>query len=226
MNDQLTNYALMAWTAFEEQDYPTLERYGAILYNHFVHNPTDILNLKNPLLVGKVFQACLGFEEPDYDVQEVKAENAFLCFSQSLNSDCSGVHDEACARMMILLIREMKYLKNKVEQSCSGNCANPYSILALLNDGMPNDMPMAANTKMLFTAYYLYTEMLNKDCVANEFVIPNEKQLFEQVKYHVIYNCNQIARTSNTRTAQLGKIVYDKVCEQLRKDIQSYSGSM
>ena len=87
MNNQLNFNAVMAWTAFGVQDYSGLEQYGGQVYNYFVHNPCDILKLDNPLLIGKVFQVCLGFQEPDEDIQEVRAENAFLCFSQALKSD-------------------------------------------------------------------------------------------------------------------------------------------
>lgn len=94
----------MAWTAFGAQDYSNLEQYGKEIYNYFVHNPDEILRLDNPLLIGKVFQVCLGFQEPDEDIQEVRAENAFLCFSKALESDKINVHDEAAARIMLLLM--------------------------------------------------------------------------------------------------------------------------
>lgn len=77
----------MAWAAFGAQDYYSLERYGGEIYNYFVHNPNEILQIESPLLIGKIFQVCLGFQEPDEDIQEVRAENAFLCFSQALKSE-------------------------------------------------------------------------------------------------------------------------------------------
>ena len=219
MNSQLNFNALMAWTAFGAQDYAGLEKHGREIYNFFVHNPGDILELDNPLLIGKVFQVCLGFQEPDEDVQEVRAENAFLCFSQALNSDKVNVHDEASARLMILLIRDQRHLKNKVEQSCQNELASPYSILDMYDSGLPNDMPMATNTKMLFTAYYLYNGIIDKLSVSKEFVNANEKIAFENVKSHVIDNCNQLAKTSSSRKIELGNIVFNKICERLHKDI-------
>ena len=91
----------MAWTAFGSQDYSGLEQHGGVIYNYFVHNPGEILKLDNPLLFGKIFQVCLGFQEPDEDIQEVRAENAFICFSQALKSERGNVHDEASARLMM-----------------------------------------------------------------------------------------------------------------------------
>ena len=108
MNNLLNFNAVAAWAAFGAQDYSGLERHGNEIYNYFVHNPGELLKLDSPLLIGKVFQVCLGFQEPDEDIQEVRAENAFLCFSQALESDKANVHDEASARLMLLLIRDQK----------------------------------------------------------------------------------------------------------------------
>ena len=216
----------MAWAAFGAQDYATLEMYGNEIYNYFVHNPADILKLDSPLLIGKIFQACLGFQDPDQDIQEVRAENAFLCFSLALKSEKRNVHDEAAARLMILLIQGQRFLKNKVEQACVGEGTNPYDFFAVLNDGLPDDMPMAVNTKMLYAAYCQYNNIIDKTNVINEFVNPIEKKIFEHVKNHVLDNCNKLTGTTLLRKAELGNIIFDKICDQLRKDIESYSDNL
>lgn len=216
----------MAWTAFGVQDYSALEQHGGEIYNHFVHHPSDILNLDSPLLVGKVFQVCLGFQEPDEDIQEVRAENAFLCFSQALKSEKKSVHDEASARLMMLLIRDQKHLIGKVEQACRGKNVNPYSFLGMLDDGLPRDMPMATNTKMLFTAFSLYDGIIDKANVSNEFVNVGERNAFENVKRHILDNCRQLSNTSSERKIELGSLVFDKIRERLRKDIALYSSKM
>lgn len=226
MNDLLNFNALMAWTAFGTNDYSGLEEHGGEIYNYFVHNPSEILKLDNPLLIGKIFQVCLGFQEPDEDIQEVRAENAFICFSQAMESNRSNVHDEASARLMMLLIREQRHLINKVEQSCQNEHVNPYSIFDLVNNGLPNDMPMATNTKMLFTAYYLYDGIIDKANVGNEFVNANEKHAFENVKEHVLKYCSLLHNTTSERKVELGNIVFNKICERLRKDISYYSDEM
>lgn len=226
MNNQVNFSAIMAWTALGVQDYSGLERHGGELYNYFVHNPKEILNLDNPLLIGKVFQVCLGFQEPDEDIQEVRAENAFICFSQALKSEKTNIHDEASARLMMLLIRDQSHLKNKVAQSCQNENVNPYSPFGMFDDGLPNDMPMAANTKMLYTAYFLYDGIIDKNNVVNEFVNANEKSAYENVKSHVLDNCNQLRNTSLNRKKELGCIVFKKICERLRKDIALCSGSV
>jgi len=210
----------MAWAAFGAQDYAGLEQHGWEIYNYFVHHPAEILKLDNPLLIGKVFQVCLGFQEPDEDIQEVRAENAFICFSQAMKSDKANVHDEACARMMLLLIRDQKHLINKVEHACQNEHANPYSIFGMLNNGLPDDMPMATNTKMLFTAFYLYNDILDKANVANEFVNDMEKRAYLNVEKHVLYNSNQLQNTSQSRKIELGDIVFEKICKRLQKDIE------
>lgn len=226
MDNALSYNAMMAWTAFGMQDYSTLEQHANEIYNYFVHRPSELLHTDSPLLIGKIFQVCLGFQEPDQDIQEVRAENAFLCFSNALNSEKHNVHDEAAARLIMLLIQWQKYLTNKVEQACQAQCANPYSFFAMLNDGLPNDMPMATNTKMLFTAYYLFEEIIDKTNVVNEFIVPNERKAFEYVKKHVLDNCNMLERTPQYRKSELGNIVFDKICKQLREDIESYSDNM
>ena len=225
MNNQLNLTAIQALSAFQAQNYSELERLGSNIYNFFVHNPGDILNLENPLLVGKVFHVCLGFQEPDEDIQEVRAENAFICFSQVLNSSNNAIHDEACARLMMLLIREQRHLVGKVEQACRNENASPYNFFAILDDGLPGDMPMAANTKMLFTAYYLYDCIMDKANVSSAFTVPMEERSYINVKDHVLDNCRQID-TSLDRIIELGKIVVNKVRSKLRNDIERYSGML
>lgn len=217
---------MMAWTAFGVQDYSTLEQHGKEIYNYFVHKPSELLNIDNPLLIGKIFQACLGFQEPDQDIQEIRAENAFLCFSKAFNSEKENIHDEAAARLMMLLIQGQRYLIDKVEQACQAQSANPYSFFAMLNDGLPKDMPMAASTKMLFTAYYLFDKIIDKTNIVNEFSISNEKIAFEYVKQHILENCNLLVRTPQYRKSELGNIVFNKICKQLRDDIELYSNSL
>lgn len=225
MNNLLSFNAISAWTAFGVQDYSGLERHGNELYNYFVHNPGELLNLDSPLLIGEFFQVCIGFQEADEDIQEVRAENAFLCFSQALTSNKTNVHDEASARLMMLLIRDQIHLIGKVEQACQNEHANPYSFFDILDDGLPMDMPMATNTKMLFTAYYLYDGILDKAKVNNEFVNAGERNAYENVKKHIIDNCNQLSNTTSERKIELGEIVFEKICERLRKDIDLYSSS-
>ncbi len=225
MNNLLSFNAISAWTAFGVQDYSGLERHGNELYNYFVHNPGELLNLDSPLLIGKFFQVCIGFQEAEEDIQEVRAENAFLCFSQALTSNKTNVHDEASARLMMLLIRDQIHLIGKVEQACQNEHANPYSFFDILDDGLPMDMPMATNTKMLFTAYYLYDGILDKAKVNNEFVNAGERNAYENVKKHIIDNCNQLSNTTSERKIELGEIVFEKICERLRKDIDLYSSS-
>ena len=227
MNDLQNFNAVMAWTAFGAQDYAGLEQYGGEIYNYFVHNPADLLKFDSSLfLIGKVFQVCLGFQEPDEDIQEVRAENAFLCFFQALKSDKANVHDEASARLMMLLIRDQKHLKYKVEQACKNECANTYDIFCMQNNGLPKDMPLATNTKMLYASYYLYDRIIDKRNVYDEFVHAGERIACENVIKHVIANCSQLPRISSDRIIELGGIVFEKIFEKLKNDIILYSSHL
>lgn len=127
---------------------------------------------------------------------------------------------------MMLLIQGQRYLINKVEQACQVQGANPYSFFAMFNDGLPNDMPMAANTKLLFTAYYLFDKIIDKTNVVKGFINSNEKNAFEYVKQHVLDNCNLLEKTPQYRKAELGNIVFDKIYKQLRDDIELYSSKV
>ncbi len=220
MNDLLNYNAIMAWTAFGAQDYSGLEKYGNEIYNYFVHSPAKILKLDNPLLIGKVFQICLGFKEPDKDIQEVRAENAFICFSQALKSNKTNIHDEASARLMMLLIQYQMYLKNQVELAYQNESVNPYNIFSVFNNGLPKDMPADSNTKMLFTSYYLYNGIIDKDNVCDEFISAYERNIFEHVKTHVLDNCSKLIKTTANRKIELGSIIYDKLCKKLYQDIK------
>lgn len=223
MNNQLNIYATIAWTAYEAQDCSSLERYSGDVYNYFVHNPSEILKLDNPLLIGKIFQVSLDFYEPDEDIQEVRSENAFICFSQALKTGKANIHDEAAARLMLLLIRDQKHLINMVAQSCLNEHYNPYNIFSTIHNGLPNDMPMATNTKMLYTAYYLYDGIIDKENVINGFTNTKEKSAYDYVKNHVIDNCLMSCNTSSDRKIELGQMVFEKICEKLHKEIMLYS---
>jgi len=87
-------------------------------------------------------------------------------------------------------------------------------------------MPMATNTKMLFTAYYLYDSIIDKANVISEFVNVGERNAFENVKKHVLDNCRQLQNTSSERKAELGGIVFEKICKRLKKDIELYSNNI
>ena len=225
MNEQLNLNAISAWDSFCNEDYYSLERSGVNVYNYFVHHPADILNLDNPLLIGRVFQVCLGFRVPDEDIQEVRAENAFICFSQALESQKTSIHDEASARLMILLIRDRRHLINKIQSACQGSHPNPYNFLSMFDSELPPDMPMDTNTKTLFAAYYLYDCIMDKANVSSAFTVPMEERSYINVKDHVLDNCRQID-TSLDRIIELGKIVVNKVSSKLRNDIESYSGML
>ena len=88
---------------------------------------------------------------------------------------------------------------------------------------MPYDMPLATNTKMLFVAYSLYESIQEKLNVDEEFINPIEREAFRYVRAHVLDNCNQFTKTKPQRMAELGKIVFDKICKKLRSDIEEYS---
>lgn len=213
----------MAWAAFGVRDYAKLLKHGNEVYHYFLQNPLDLLNLDSPLMIGKVFQICLGFQEPNEDIQEVRAENAFLCFSEALKSEKVSVHDEASARLMMLLIRDQMHLKGYVERACQNEHFRPYGFVGMLNDGTPDDMPMATNTKMLFVAYALYEGIKDKSSLGNEFINPIEKEALDRVINHVLYNCNQFTRTTPDSMVELGHIVFDKICKKLHRDIEEYS---
>lgn len=226
MNNVLNYNACMAWIAFGLRNYSDLEKYSDKIYNHFVHNPSEILKLDSPLLIGKIFQICLGFQEPDEDIQEVRAENAFLCFSQALKSDKPNIRDEASARLMMLLIRDQKHLIKQVEVACQSAGYNPYDIVNMLSNRLPNDMPMATNTKMLLASYYLYDCIIDKTGVCNEFVSPIERNAFESVKSHTLDNCSKLTNQASSRKIELGGIVFEKIRKKLQRDIESYSAML
>lgn len=223
MYDNLSYNALTAWTAFGLRDYAELEKQCEIIYNYFVKNPLELLSLDNSLLFGKVFQISLGFQVPDKDIQEVKAENAFICFSQALESEKIFIHDEAAARLMMLLIKDQVYLSRQIERSCLPDNISPGNWFGMLYNDLPKDMPLATNTKILFLAYYLYNTIIDKSNVSNEFINIQERSIFEKVRNHVLDNCNQFTKPTPKRIEELGKFVFDKYVLKLTKDIKDYS---
>ena len=49
---------------------------------------------------------------------------------------------------------------------------------------------------------------------------------FKEVRSHIIENCQLLNNTTSVRKIELGQIVFEKICERLRKDIQLYVDSM
>lgn len=214
-----------AWNAYCSKNYSALGQYGNNVYNHFVHHPAELLKLKNPLQTGKVFQVCLGFNTPDEDIQEVRAENAYICYSQALLSDKVNIRDEAAARLMILLIRDRAHLIDKVEMACRGNNDSPLNPLSyFMGADMPHDMPTSVKTRMLYAAYYLYFMIVDKERV-RKHVTP-DSEVYIKVEEHVIYNCSQLTNSTNNRKIELGEIVYKKVADKIRTDIELYSSRL
>ena len=50
--------------------------------------------------------------------------------------------------------------------------------------------------------------------------------MYENVKKHIIDNFNQLSNRPSERKIELGGIVFEKICERLRKDIALYSSNM
>lgn len=222
--DNLLNYnALMAWTAFGMRDYAKLLKHGREVYSYFVQNPQVLLNLDSPLLIGKIFQVCLCFKEKDERVLEERAENALLCFKQALKSDKMNVHDEACARLMILLICDDKYLKRKICQAFGDNYSCPWNFDDNKNEGLPDDMPKVTNIKLIYAAYYLYDRIFDKDNIENELINIDEKNAYEQVKDYVFRSFYMPDIDNPKRIAELGSIVFEKICQKILGDYESYA---
>ncbi len=219
MNNSLIFDAVSAWAAFGANDYTGLENHGASIYNYFVHHPAELLNLDYPLLIGKVFQVCLGFREPDIDIQEVRAENAFVCFMQALKKGNQSVQDEASARIMMLLIFDQKFLLDRVDKVFSHDS----SIMGILSgSSLPQSMPIATNTKMLYAACYLYNNIKDKEGLSHEFVNKLEWDIFTRVTTHM-HESVQTMKSSHQERVELGRIVIDKIYDALRDDIKGYA---
>lgn len=221
MDNLLSYNAMMAWAAFGMQDYVRLAKHGNEIYNYFAQDPQALLNLDSPLLIGKIFQACLVFKEKDERTLQIRAENALLCFIQALKSDNLSVHDEACARLMILLICDDKYLKRKICQAFGDNYNSPWDFDNNQNYGLPDDMPKVTNIKLIYAAYFLYDSILDKENVEDEIISVIEKHTYEQVKDYIFRSFYMLDIDNPKRIVELGSIVFDKICQKILGDYES-----
>ena len=54
-------YAEEAVHARHNRNFQVLASAASNLYNHFVHDPKDYINIESPLAVGSIFASCLGY---------------------------------------------------------------------------------------------------------------------------------------------------------------------
>ncbi len=102
-------YAEEAVHARHNRNFQVLASAASNLYNHFVHNPKDYINVESPLAVGSRFASCLGYQEPDEDIQEVRAENAIYCLTQSVESQNEVNRNLSAAYLFLVFSIFRKY---------------------------------------------------------------------------------------------------------------------
>lgn len=102
-------YAEEAVHARHNRNFQVLASAASNLYYHFVHNPKDYINVESPLAVGSIFASCLGYQEPDEDIQEVRAENAIYCLTQSVESQNEVNRNLSAAYLFLVFSIFRKY---------------------------------------------------------------------------------------------------------------------
>ena len=102
-------YTEEAVHARHNRNFQVLASAASNLYNHFVHNPKDYINVESPLAVGSIFASCLGYQEPDEDIQEVRAENAIYCLTQSVESQNEVNRNLSAAYLFLVFSIFRKY---------------------------------------------------------------------------------------------------------------------
>ena len=127
-------YAEEAVHARHNRNFQVLASAASNLYNHFVHNPKDYINVESPLAVGSIFASCLGYQEPDEDIQEVRAENAIYCLTQSVESQ-NEVNRNLSAAYLFLVFSIHADGNRSVVQKLHFHVRSKFARAYLLSDG-------------------------------------------------------------------------------------------
>lgn len=215
-------YAEKAVFARKSRDFRNLEQAASCLYNHFVHNPRDYNRMEEPYVVGSVFATCLGFQEPDEDVQEVRAENAVFCLYGGINV-ADGVDKNLSVVYLFLVFSVFrKYLWQRVMKlfgAAEFGVYMPGSVLLSLPSDVRSFMlaeRLAINSIFDSVLMYLF-HFTSSETI--KFLDLDE----EKAAYLSQLNTIQSKTVENKAMYEsVGKIVLEKVFEDIKGDIITY----
>lgn len=215
-------YADEADMARKSRDFQTLEQSASNLYNHFVHCPKDYNKMEEPFVVGSVFATCLGFQEPDEDIQEVRAENAVLCLFDGINTIDEADKNISVSYLFLVFSVFRKYLWQRVMRLFGatelGVNIPGFTFFSLPSDVQSFIVEERLTTSALFDCVLMYLARFTSDETVKYLDLNEEKNAYLS---HLdrIQSANVANRAMCEKT---GKIVLEKVFENIKEDIIKY----
>jgi len=175
-------YAEKAVQARHNRNFQALASAAGKLYNHFVHNPKDYINIESPLAVGSIFASCLGYQEPDDDIQEVRAENAIYCLAQGIESKDEVVRNQSVAYLFLVFSVFRKYSWQRMMKLFGAPelCMNmrDSTYFSLPKDVQTYILESDMNTDEKFNCVLSYLEQLTSEHTVLYLDLNEEKNIF------------------------------------------------
>lgn len=217
-------YALETIKYEKLANYREMEQASCNLYNYFTHNPQELFNTPHYLDVGLAFFLSLGFNDPDSDIQEVKAENAFYCLYKSFRTDVNHIGLTATC-LFVLMHTYQQYLRQLIMRNFGAPefCING-SLLRLPDiDGIMDVsiMNLTTDQKLSYCKEHLtsfFPQFLPYDGFFNS---PVQAEIYNRAKLE-FKNEALIDYSNREKIAHIGSVLLKSVDYFVANEIKEY----
>ena len=218
-------YAEEAVHARHNRNFQVLASAASNLYNHFVHNPKDYINVESPLAVGSIFASCLGYQEPDEDIQEVRAENAIYCLTQSVESQNEVNRNLSAAYLFLVFSIFRKYTWQRMMKLFGAPelCMNmrDCTYFSLPKDVQAYILESDMNTDAKFNCVLSYLEQLMSEHAVLYLDLNEEKNTLEVVAEKT-KKLQELNINKDSLYLKTGKTILAFLYEDIKSDIMQY----
>ena len=215
-------YAEEAVHARHNRNFQVLASAASNLYNHFVHNPKDYINVESPLAVGSIFASCLGYQEPDEDIQEVRAENAIYCLTQSVESQNEVNRNLSAAYLFLVFSIFRKYTWQRMMKLFGAPelCMNmrDCTYFSLPKDVQAYILESDMNTDAKFNCVLSYLEQLMSEHAVLYLDLNEEKNIFMTQ----LAKLQELNINKDSLYLKTGKTILAFLYEDIKSDIMQY----
>ena len=215
-------YAEEAVHARHNRNFQVLASAASNLYNHFVHNPKDYINVESPLAVGSIFASCLGYQEPDEDIQEVRAENAIYCLTQSVESQNEINRNLSAAYLFLVFSIFRKYTWQRMMKLFGAPelCMNmrDCTYFSLPKDVQAYILESDMNTDAKFNCVLSYLEQLMSEHAVLYLDLNEEKNIFMTQ----LAKLQELNINKDSLYLKTGKTILAFLYEDIKSDIMQY----
>lgn len=215
-------YTEEAVHARHNRNFQVLASAASNLYNHFVHNPKDYINVESPLAVGSIFASCLGYQEPDEDIQEVRAENAIYCLTQSVESQNEVNRNLSAAYLFLVFSIFRKYTWQRMMKLFGAPelCMNmrDCTYFSLPKDVQAYILESDMNTDAKFNCVLSYLEQLMSEHAVLYLDLNEEKNIFMTQ----LAKLQELNINKDSLYLKTGKTILAFLYEDIKSDIMQY----